>query len=82
MVRQAILEEEKSQWPKTDESTCRDGDQEPLSVSVIIPVYNEVATIAALVEKVGDVMQRRGGRYEIMCIDDGSTDGECIFTWC
>lgn len=81
-MRQAVLEEKKSPWLETDESTSRSGDEEPLSVSVIIPVYNEVATVATLVEKVGDVMQRRGGRYEIICVDNGSTDGECIFVWC
>jgi cellulose synthase/poly-beta-1,6-N-acetylglucosamine synthase-like glycosyltransferase len=82
VLRQAVLEEKKSPWLKTNESTSRSGDEEPLSVSVIIPVHNEVATIATLVEKVGDVMQRRGGGYEIICVDDGSTDGECIFVWC
>ena len=49
--------------------------KKPLAVSVVIPVYNEVATIGTLVEKVGSVMQNRGGPYEVVCIDDGSTDG-------
>lgn len=82
MLRQAVFEEKQSPQLETDESKSRSGDKEQLSVSVIIPVYDEVATIATLVEKVGDVMQRRGGCYEIICVDDGSTDGECIFICC
>lgn len=49
-------------------------EKEP-AVSVIIPVYNEVGSIGTLVENVGDVLQERGGPYEVVCVDDGSTDG-------
>ncbi|GBG78209.1 hypothetical protein CBR_g26242 [Chara braunii] len=44
-------------------------------VSIVIPVYNEVGAIAILVERVAGVMRRCGWRYEIICVDDGSTDG-------
>lgn len=44
-------------------------------VSVVIPVHNELPNLPLLVEKVGNVMTRRGGPYEILIIDDGSTDG-------
>lgn len=68
---------ETTTMPEIEESSPVDKDQ--LSVSVIIPVYNEVSTIATLVERVGDVMCRIGGPYEIICVDDGSTDGKIAF---
>jgi hypothetical protein len=69
----AVLES--NSVPATDDTEASSSVQKPLAVSVIIPVYNEVATIGTLVEKVGTVMQKRGGPYEVVCIDDGSTDG-------
>jgi len=48
---------------------------EPLQVSVVIPVYNEEANVAELVERVGTALQRSGKRFELICIDDGSRDG-------
>ncbi len=57
-------------------ATSSSSEQDPSSVSVIIPVYNEVGSIRTLVERVGAVMRRRGAPYEIICVDDGSTDGK------
>jgi glycosyltransferase involved in cell wall biosynthesis len=48
---------------------------EPLQVSVVIPVYNEEANVAELVERVGAALQRSGKTFELICIDDGSRDG-------
>jgi glycosyltransferase involved in cell wall biosynthesis len=45
--------------------------QPPLTLSVIIPVYNERATIAALIDKVNRVAIPK----EIIVVDDGSRDG-------
>ncbi|KAH8947192.1 hypothetical protein BDL97_11G027700 [Sphagnum fallax] len=56
-------------------ATSSSSEQDPSSVSVIIPVFNEVGSIRTLVERVGAVMRRRGAPYEIICVDDGSTDG-------
>ncbi len=57
-------------------ATSSSSEQDPSSVSVIIPVFNEVGSIRTLVERVGAVMRRRGAPYEIICVDDGSTDGK------
>ena len=46
----------------------------PLQVSVVIPVYNEEANVAELVERVGAALQRSGKSFELICIDDGSRD--------
>ena len=40
-------------------------------LSVVIPVYNEVATIAEVVRRVQEVCIEK----EILIVDDGSTDG-------
>lgn len=43
-------------------------------ISIIIPVFNEEENLVALYEEVTDVLQRSGRSYEILFIDDGSTD--------
>ncbi|MDD2903689.1 MAG: glycosyltransferase family 2 protein [Syntrophales bacterium] len=44
-------------------------------ISVIIPVYNEVATIAVLYERLREVLTAIDRPWEIIFINDGSTDG-------
>jgi dolichol-phosphate mannosyltransferase len=46
-----------------------------LKVSVIVPVFNEVASIAAVIEKVRKVALPPNLQQEIIVVDDGSTDG-------
>ncbi len=44
-------------------------------LSVVIPVLNEAECIAQLHQEVVDVCEREGYNYEIIIVDDGSTDG-------
>jgi undecaprenyl-phosphate 4-deoxy-4-formamido-L-arabinose transferase len=44
-------------------------------ISVIVPVYNEEETILALLGRLGTVLETLGRTYEIILVDDGSTDG-------
>jgi len=44
-------------------------------VSVVIPVYNEEANLAELVERVGAALQRSRRSFELLLVDDGSRDG-------
>ncbi|WP_204106819.1 MULTISPECIES: glycosyltransferase family 2 protein [Spirulina sp. CCY15215] len=46
-----------------------------LDVSVAIPLYNEVESLPELIAAINVVLQETGLSYEILCIDDGSTDG-------
>jgi undecaprenyl-phosphate 4-deoxy-4-formamido-L-arabinose transferase len=46
----------------------------PVDVSVVIPVYNEEAGLAALFERLYPALDALGRRYEIVFIDDGSRD--------
>jgi glycosyltransferase involved in cell wall biosynthesis len=45
------------------------------AVSVVIPAYNEAAHVAEQVHAVQEVMARTGWTYEVIVVDDGSTDG-------
>lgn len=46
-----------------------------IEISVIVPIYNEVESIPPLVEAIATVLQNAGLSYELICVDDGSTDG-------
>jgi glycosyltransferase involved in cell wall biosynthesis len=47
----------------------------PLDVAVVIPAYNEVGAVAATVREVDATLRARNLRFEILVVDDGSTDG-------
>jgi glycosyltransferase involved in cell wall biosynthesis len=44
------------------------------SLSVILPAHNEEATVVDVVQEVSTVVQEMGLEYEIILVDDGSTD--------
>jgi glycosyltransferase involved in cell wall biosynthesis len=46
-----------------------------LKVSIVIPVYNEEANIAGLVDQVSAALLPTGWEFELLLIDDGSRDG-------
>ena len=45
-----------------------------LVISVVIPAYNEEKTIEEVLSKTISVMESTGKPYEIIVVDDGSTD--------
>jgi glycosyltransferase involved in cell wall biosynthesis len=46
-----------------------------VDLSVVVPVYNEVENVGALHRELTESLERLGRPYEIVYIDDGSTDG-------
>jgi glycosyltransferase involved in cell wall biosynthesis len=44
-------------------------------LSLVIPVYNEADSLAPLVAEIDAALTARGAPYEIVFVDDGSTDG-------
>ena len=44
-------------------------------ISIIVPVYNELHNLDPLTSTLTSVMDNSGEEYEILLIDDGSTDG-------
>ena len=47
----------------------------PVDVSIVLPVFNEAGHLAAEVRRIREAMDQSSYRYEILVIDDGSTDG-------
>ncbi|MFG2059224.1 glycosyltransferase family 2 protein [Micromonospora sp. NPDC048930] len=45
------------------------------ALSVVVPMFNEVAVLPLLVERLRGVLDRLGEAYEVVAVDDGSTDG-------
>lgn len=46
-----------------------------MKVSVVIPAYNEEENLPVLYERLRTVLEKLEGDYEIIFVDDGSTDG-------
>lgn len=55
------------------ESTCE--IQESVYLTIVIPVYNEKENIPYLYENLSKVLPLMCRKYEVLLIDDGSTDG-------
>lgn len=57
--------------------TIVDDELQPLehAVTVVVPAFNEAAHVAEQVASVDRVMRTSGWAYEIIVVDDGSTDG-------
>jgi len=47
---------------------------QPLDISVVIPVFNEDESIGELSKWIAEVMTKNHFQYEIIMVDDGSTD--------
>lgn len=52
-------------------------DDQEIQVSVIVPAYNEELALPPVLDGIQRVMQSLGIPYEIIVVDDGSTDGTC-----
>jgi glycosyltransferase involved in cell wall biosynthesis len=46
-----------------------------MNMSFVIPLYNEEESLEELTARINDTMQAHGGSYEILYVNDGSTDG-------
>lgn len=49
--------------------------QDGIRFSIVVPLYNEAASLAPLYVRLTQVMTTLEGRYEIIFVDDGSRDG-------
>lgn len=47
----------------------------PRAVSVVVPAFNEARHVAEEVRRLDEAMRATGWEYEILVVDDGSTDG-------
>ena len=46
-----------------------------IDLSVVIPVYNNTATLPDLLARLFTVLEKLPGSFEILFVDDGSVDG-------
>jgi dolichol-phosphate mannosyltransferase len=53
------------------QASGRDGDP---AISVVVPVRNEAGNIGPLVAEIAAVLQKSGSAFEIVYVDDGSSD--------
>ena len=51
------------------------GESRDVEISVVVPVYNEEANLPILIPKLVEVFHRLGSLYEMIFVDDGSSDG-------
>ncbi|MBZ8182427.1 glycosyltransferase family 2 protein [Oscillatoria salina] len=49
--------------------------EEILDVSIVVPIYNEVESLPHLLEYLAQILHENQLSYEIICVDDGSSDG-------
>ncbi len=49
--------------------------QESPALSVVVPLYNESATLRTLQQRLSAMLRSLGSSYEVIYVDDGSTDG-------
>lgn len=49
--------------------------EKPAVLSIIIPIYNEEESIPPLHENLRQVLEKQNLPYEVIYVDDGSTDG-------
>jgi glycosyltransferase involved in cell wall biosynthesis len=46
-----------------------------VDLSIIVPVYNEAENVSPLVKRLDSAMKKAGISYEVVFVDDHSTDG-------
>jgi len=49
--------------------------EEQINYSIIAPIFNEVGNIPELYRRVRETMEKTGETWELLMVDDGSTDG-------
>lgn len=52
-----------------------DGSPQLISYSVVLPVYNERENLEPLIRDIHRILTGTGKAFEIICVDDNSTDG-------
>jgi dolichol-phosphate mannosyltransferase len=59
----------------SNKNPCRDIDPQDVLLSIVVPVYNEEHVLEQLRGRLNTVLQGLGTSYEVVYVDDGSTDG-------
>ena len=69
-------------WAGVSETmtTTEQGGKQEVLVSVVIPVFNEEATVGDIVARTKKTLEKLGVSYEVLVVDDGSTDNSASIT--
>lgn len=51
---------------------------EPIELSVVVPIYNEEESVGPLVTRIREAMANFGKSWELILVDDGSTDATLL----
>jgi glycosyltransferase involved in cell wall biosynthesis len=70
--RPSLVGPRRSELVDSREPTRQD---QPLDVTVVLPCYNERGHVLDEIERISAALDASGLRYEVLAIDDGSTDG-------
>ncbi|MBB3288114.1 glycosyltransferase involved in cell wall biosynthesis [Rhizobium sp. BK347] len=63
----------------TAESTLPQADPaSPLELSLVVPVFNEEESVGPLIERISSAMRGFGKSWELILVDDGSTDATLV----
>ena len=46
-----------------------------VDLSAVVPAFNEIESLQAVVDELEEVLRRTGRSFEVVLVDDGSTDG-------
>lgn len=65
---------------QTTVESIRDANDQvqPLELSLVVPVFNEEESIGPLVERIAAAMVDYPHRWELILVDDGSTDATLV----
>ncbi len=66
--------EEQAQITQTNALASTDSSQD-VAISIVVPMMNEQQSVQLLFDKLSVQLEAIGQRYEIIFVDDGSTDG-------
>jgi polyisoprenyl-phosphate glycosyltransferase len=58
-----------------EQETARETDTDAPYVTIVLPCFNEEGHVIAEIERITAAMEASGYSYELMCVDDASTDG-------
>ena len=65
-------------WPEQEAGGADLGDLTPrdgsFSLSLVVPLFNEEAALESFFERVLPILERTTPDYEIICVNDGSSD--------
>jgi glycosyltransferase involved in cell wall biosynthesis len=50
-------------------------DDKPPDLSIVLPIYNEADSLPHLLDELAPALEATGRTFEIICVDDGSSDG-------